>query len=137
MDGQNKELLNKVLTDRLNKVLSKQTEAEEGKQAFKEAMDASSRLIEIEKIEVSHQETVKQMEAEEKRDLRNETVKISEAQKDRIVQVGIFVAGMVVSPLIERWVKMGYAKILCEFEKDYTFTTAAGKSLSGLFRFKK
>lgn len=137
MDGQNKELLNKVLTNRLTKVLSTQTETEEDKQAFKEAMDASSRLIEIEKIEVSHREAVEKMEAEEKRDLRNETVKISEAQKDRIVQVGIFVAGMVVSPLIERWVKMGYAKVLCEFEKDYTFTTAAGKSLSGLFRFKK
>ena len=136
MDGQNKELLNKVIGHRLEKVLE-QTETDEDKQAFKEAMDALSKQIELEKIELSHQEQVKKLESEEKWNTRNETVKISEANKDRIVQIGIFGAGLIVSPFIERWVKMSYAKVLCEFEKDYNFTTSAGRALSGLFRFKK
>lgn len=137
MNEENKALLSELIKTRLEKVRAKPSESDEDKLAFKEAMDALSKQIELEKIEVSHQEQVKKMESEEKWNSRNETVKISEANKDRYVQIAIFVAGMVVSPFIERQVKMSYAKLLCEFEKDYSFTTSAGRSLSGLFRFKK
>ena len=52
-------------------------------------------------------------------------------------QIGIFAAGLILGPFIESACKRGYARMLCEFEKDYTFTTTAGRQLSGLFRFKK
>lgn len=45
-------------------------------------------------------------------------------------------AGMVVTPMIDYGVKRILATMLCEFEKDYTFTTSAGKSLMSMFRFK-
>ena len=137
MDEQNKELLDKVIKDRLEHALGNTTETEEDKQAFKEAMDALSKRIELEKIETSHREQNKKMEIEKNKDLRNEKIKISEANKDRIIQIGTFTAGLFLGPIIESLVKKGYAKMLCEFEKDYTFTTSAGRALSGLFRFKK
>ena len=41
-----------------------------------------------------------------------------------------------ITPVIDYGVKKVFAKMLCEFEKDYTFTTTAGKTLSSIFKFK-
>jgi hypothetical protein len=123
MNENNRELLEKVIKERLEHSLESKAE---DSQSFKEAMDAISKQIEIDKIDASTQEH-----------LRDEEFKKKEAFMDRIVQVGIFVSGLVVGPIIEKKVKLGYAKVLCEFEKDYTFTTSAGRALSGFFKFKK
>lgn len=137
MDANNKELLTKVINNRLEKALAADPEKEENRVAFKEAMDALSKQIELDKLEASNRELIKKMEMEEKQNLRAEIVKIEEAKKERFLQIGLFVGGAVVAPIVERWIKTGYAKMLCEFEKDYTFTTTAGRALSGLFRSKK
>lgn len=136
MNERNRELLDRVIENRLNEVLHPNAGSDEDKNTFKEAMDALNKKIELEKIETSHQEQIKKMEMEKERNHRDEIVKIEEARRDRIVQIGLFVGGAVLSPMIERWIKTGYAKMLCEFEKDYTFTTSAGRALSSLFRFK-
>lgn len=76
-------------------------------EAFKEAMDAIDRQNELDKN-----------------------------NKDRIVKVVEIGAAIIAVPLIEAGCKKAFAKMICEFEKDYTFTTSAGKALGNLFRFK-
>ena len=43
-------------------------------------------------------------------------------------------AAVVVAPIVENKFRKGFAKMICEFEKDYNFTTTAGRSLSKLFK---
>ena len=57
--------------------------------------------------------------------------------KDRIVKVVEIGAAVLLAPLVEAGCKKAFAHMLCEFEKDYNFTTMAGKSLSALFKFRK
>ena len=113
MDDKNRELLGKVVEDRLKRALNSNPDEDDA--SFKEAMDAVDKQLDLDKIEASREQ----------------------AKKDRLVQVGTFAAGLVVAPVIDGLIKRGFAKMLCTFEKDYTFTTTAGKTLSSLFRFKK
>lgn len=55
--------------------------------------------------------------------------------KDRIIKCVEIGAAIIATPLIEAGIRKAFAKTICEFEKDYTFTTSAGKSLSKLFKF--
>ena len=138
MDEQNKVLLNKVINNRLERVLANPSETDEDKQAFKEAMEATKTLIEVEKIENSHQEQIKKMEMEDKRDRRNEKIKITEAHTERAVQIGIFAAGLFVAPYIENRFNLALAEVYGAFEKDYNWTTSFGRALANsVFRSKK
>ena len=119
MDEKNRELLSKVTESRLKKALVSTGDDEADKVAFKEAMDAVSKELELEKL---------QSEAETKK---------AEARKDRTVRFVVLGAEIIAVPLIDFICKKRYARMLCEFEKDYTFTTTAGRGLSSLFRFKK
>ena len=137
MDERNRNLLKDLIEDRLERAIDADPNNEEDKLVFKEAMEAVNKQIELDKIETSHKEQIEKMKMDKEQSLRDETVKLEEAKKERLVQIGLFAAGLLISPIIEVACKKGYAKMLCEFEKDYTFTTSAGRSLSGLFRFKK
>lgn len=137
MDETNRGLLEKVVENRLNAALQSNADSEEGKTKFKEAMDAVSKQIELDKLDASRQAELERVKMEHEKNLREEQTKTEEAKKDRMVQVGTFIGGLLLAPVIEVACKKGYAKMLCEFEKDYTFTTSAGRALSGLFRFKK
>ena len=144
MDAKNRELLEGVIEDRLRRAQLSDPENEVDKQVFKEAMDALSKQIELDKIDASHEEQLAKLKIENERlkaecekNLRDEATKKSEAKKDRWVQIGTFGAGLLIAPAIEYGFKKGFAKLICEFEKDYTFTTSAGRGLSSLFRFKK
>lgn len=137
MNERNKELLSEVIEDRLERALNSPGDSEEDKYAFNEAMTAIGKQIELDKIEASRQEQIRKLNADEINRVRDDEFKKSEARTDRFIQIGIFAAGLVIAPLIEVATKKSYAKLLCEFEKDYTFTTSAGRALSGLFRFKK
>ena len=57
--------------------------------------------------------------------------------KDRIVKFVEIGTAVVIAPLIETGCKKAFAHMICEFEKNDSFATMAGKSLSGLFKFKK
>lgn len=107
MKKDNRDLLEKVIKDRLDKSLQSEN-AEEASVAFNEAMEAIDRQNTLDK----------------------ET-------RDRIVKYVEIGAAVVLTPLIEAGCKKAFAHMLCEFEKDYNFTTMAGKSLSGLFKFRK
>ena len=107
MKKDNRDLLEKVIKDRLDKSLQSEN-AEEASVAFNEAMEAIDRQNTLDK----------------------ET-------RDRIVKYVEIGAAVVLTPLIEAGCKKAFAHMLCEFERDYNFTTMAGKSLSGLFKFRK
>ena len=109
----NKKLLEKVIEDRLETSLNQEVDAEERKQALKEAMEATDRQIQIEKIESSRKE-----------DKKNKILKC--------VEIGIPVALFALDCVF----KIHYMKKVCNFEKDYTFTTTPGKGIGSLFRFK-
>ena len=111
----NKEKLEQVIDNRLGIALEKDVTSDEGKQAFKEAMEAMDRKIQLEKISDA-----------EKEQKKNRIIKIVEVAA---IPVALFVADVAF--------KTYYMKTVCNFEKDYTFTTSPGKGLSSLFRFKK
>ena len=59
------------------------------------------------------------------------------ARNEMLIKGVEIAAAVIVAPLIDTRCKTAFAHMLCEFEKDYNFTTMAGKSLSGLFKFRK
>lgn len=100
----------KLLEEVINNRLNKSLgeDTDEAKAAFEEAMQAIDRQAELDKG-------------------KNEKIM-------KLVEIG---AAIVVAPLIEAGCKKAFARMICEFEKDYSFTTTAGKTLSALFKFKK
>lgn len=106
MKKENKELLDKVITDRLTKSLG--ANPDEAEAAFKEAMEAIDRQKDMDKD-----------------------------KKDRLVKIVEIGSAVLLAPLVEVGCKKAFAHMICEFEKDYSFTTMAGKSLSALFKFRK
>ena len=60
-----------------------------------------------------------------------------QAAKDRLIKCGEIALAVLVTPMIEAGCKKAFAKMICDFEKDYNFTTMAGRSLSSIFKFKK
>lgn len=60
-----------------------------------------------------------------------------QAAKDRLIKCGEIALAVIVTPMIEAGCKKAFAKMICDFEKDYNFTTMAGRSLSTIFKFKK
>lgn len=120
MNEDNKKLLEEVINDRLKKSLGENPG--EASAAFEEAMKAIDRQNELDKT---------------KNDLDGIKNERDSKNRDRLVKVVEIGAVVVAAPLIEAACKKGFAYMICEFEKDYSFTTMAGKSLSSLFKFKK
>ena len=89
-------------------------ELETEKQNFIRVENAKDRTLEEEKIKADKIDKI-----------QNRAVKL--------IEIG---ALCVAVPLIDGYFKTNFAKMLCEFEKEYTFTTTAGRSLSSLFKFK-
>ena len=51
----------------------------------------------------------------------------------KVLEIGV---ALVAVPMIDNKFKTRFAEMICNFEKDYNFTTTAGRSLSSLFKFK-
>lgn len=112
---ENRELLEKVYRDRLTKALEQEADSEEKRAAFKDAMDATDRLIEMQKLESMKKD----------QDL-GRILKYVEALA---LPVGLVVLDYVF--------KKDFLRQVCQFEIDNTFTTTPGRSgVSGFFRFK-
>ena len=125
MDKDNEKLLNEVIKDRLAGAVGCDS-FEDRSASLDQAMKAIDRQVELTKLEDARNEK-----------LRNEQFKMEEARKDRTIR-GVEVIGtLALAPAIDYVVKNKFATRICNFEKDYTFTTQAGRSLSNLFRFKK
>lgn len=60
-----------------------------------------------------------------------------QAAKDRLIKCGEIALAVIVTPMIEAGCKKAFAKMICDFEQDYNFTTMAGRSLTSIFKFKK
>lgn len=110
---EHKELLEEVVKDRLERSLNAPSE-EEKDNAFEEAMKATDRCIEIEKVE-SDQQTQKV----------NRIIKIIE-----IAAVPVALAGL------NYLFKKDFLKDVMRFEREDTFTGSGGRSVSSWFRFR-
>lgn len=126
MNNETKELLGKVIEDRLKKALSSDAKPEDSSVAFEQAMKAVDRLNELEKTEASHDDQVEKRKTSTK-----------EAKVNTIIRCVEVAGTILLVPIVTTVCNRAYAKDLCNFEKDYTFTTSAGKALSRLFRFGK
>jgi hypothetical protein len=161
MEKTNRELLEEVIKDRLTKSLDN---AESNTEAFEEAMKAIAKQndidkhihelekhvcdvekfnYEVEMNKLKHEHEVlmdKIRNGLDKEKLEHEkdksTLESKKNKRDMVMKIVEIGAIVVAAPLIEAGCKKAFAEILCNFEKDYTFTTTAGRSLSSLFRFK-
>ena len=131
-----KELLELVVCELLEKSRDEDLPEAQKKQIFEEAMKATDRYIEVSKMETKRIVEIGKMET-------TRSVELSKIESDKekklnqalkyVELIGIPVALMAVDFAF----KMRYTKTVCNFEKDYTFTTQAGRSISQFFRFKK
>lgn len=126
MENKNRKLLDEVIKDRLEQALKSEVGTEEADAAFKQAMDAIDRETELSKMEASSEEQAKKQEQSKKEARMNWIIKG--------VEIGVVLIGV---PVVQFLCNKSFAKTMCNFEKDYTFTTSAGKSLSRLFKFGK
>lgn len=125
MNKENRKLLDEVISSRLEYV-STYTDADDNEtEAFRQAMEAIDRQIKISELDASADEQIK------KQDQSKE-----EAKKDRLVKLVEICAVPLVLVGVQYVCNMRYAKVLCNFEKDYTFTTSAGRAMSKFFNFK-
>lgn len=91
-------------------------ETKDGKDLnFKEAMEIADRLIQIEKFENEQKEKEKNRRVE-------------------YIKIAATGGGIILGFMIDNY----FLKKVCNFEKDYTFTTTPAKRLVGsIFRFRK
>ena len=82
---------------------------------FDEAMEALDRFIELSKID-------------------NEKIETKNNKLMKYIEIG---GTILVAPLIGYLTNKSLMKMMSLFEKNYTFTTTAGRSLSKIFSFKK
>lgn len=131
----NKELLDQVIEQSLMDVQDHEVCSEPHQKAFKEAMEAYDRRIELEKIEEKQRELAlkeKEMELKE-RELANKEKSEKGIKVLKYIEIGIPFGLLAV----EYMFKHKFMKDVCNFEKDYTFTTTPGRSISSLFKWKK
>lgn len=123
MNKKNKQLLEEVIQKRLELALKAEGEISEA--AFEEAMEAIDRQTAIDKIKLEALNNQDKMQVDKTRDRRDSVIKC--------LEIG---ATIIAAPIITAKINKTFAHMLCEFEKDYNFTTTAGKSLSKIFKLK-
>ena len=135
MNDRNKQLLDEVIEKRLEQTLKSDANPEDNV-AFKQAMEAIDRQIKISELEANRQLEISKFEAAcAEQNLKHETAK-SDINWSRAFKVVEFVVAPVAMAAIQHKHNMDFAHVLCMFEKDYTFTTTAGRQTSKFFNFK-
>ena len=120
-----KELLDRVVSDRLEIAIDGNLSEEEQRLVFKQGMEALDRRIQLEKLETD-KEAQREKSADAKVDQsKNRAIKIIEIAA---VPAVLFIADCAF--------KRYYMHQVCNFERDYTFTTTPGRGIAGLFRLK-
>ena len=151
MDDNNRQLLSEVVQKKLNQALNCSADDENYNQVFKDAMVAVDKQLELDKIDTSYQEHWEKLdvekakfeaekerfEAEKAEHIRKEEFEKEEAIKSRYVQIGIFAAGLIITPIAEYIVKGALASKIGKIEQFETYTSSAGRSISSWFRLKK
>lgn len=160
MYNENYDKLNELLGMRLDEAISNRTDFEDyNNEPYLEAMKIAEVINNIDKQETELEKTKMDIRCREnsddikakierdrltiERDRLNADVQNSciehniEKSKNnsqtalRVLEIA---AAVVVAPILEHKFRKGFAKMICEFEKDYNFTTTAGRSLSKLFK---
>ena len=120
MNERTKMLLTELIEQRLQEALN--SDEENRDYQFDEAMKALDRQIELSKLE---NESLEQKKAKD------------DSKWGMIIKAAEIGATILIVPTIDYLCKRAFAERICTFEREDTFRTQAGKSLSGLFRFKK
>lgn len=135
-----KELLVEELQYYHDIVLDDGEEPEARNQAHKKLTEVTDRLIKLGQMEAESLEAETKLKLEENKIKLDET-KFENSKEDtkksnviRWVEVVAVPVGILV---LDFAFKRSFATRVCNFEKDYTFTTTAGRSISGLFKFKR
>ncbi len=116
-----KELENRLeIEDKKNEVQNRKNELEIN--AKKEA-DKEKLRLEAEKIRLDNQKSV-----------NNYNLEQDKLSTQRLLKILEVTAAVVLTPMIDNKFRTKFAKLICNFEKDYNFTTTAGRSLSKLFK---
>ena len=160
MYNENYDKLNELLTMRLDEAISNRTDFDDyNTEPYLEAMKIAEVINNIDKQETELEKTKMDIRCREnsddikakierdrltiERDRLNADVQnsciehnIEKSQNNsqtalRVLEIA---AAVVVAPIVEHKFRKGFAKMICEFEKDYNFTTTAGRSLSKLFK---
>ena len=153
MYNENYDKLNELLTMRLDEAISNRTDFDDyNNEPYLEAMkiaevinniDKQETELEKTKMDIKCRENSDDIKAKIERDRLNADVQNSCIEHDieksknnsqtalRVLEIA---AAVVVAPIVEHKFRKGFAKMICEFEKDYNFTTTAGRSLSKLFK---
>lgn len=160
MYNENYDKLNELLTMRLDEAISNRTDFEDyNNEPYLEAMKIAEVINNIDKQETELEKTKMDIRCRENSDdikakIERERLTI---ERDRLnadmqnsciehnieksknnsqtaLRVLEIAAAVVVAPIVENKFRKGFAKMICEFEKDYNFTTTAGRSLSKLFK---
>ena len=58
------------------------------------------------------------------------------AEKDQYIRIATFAAGLILAPILETVCKRELARFIGTVEQMEYFTSSAGKSISGWFRWK-
>lgn len=163
MDNDNRELLTRVIAKNLDYALEAEQGSEEGKTAFKHAMEAIDRESRMCKDDDSYREVTSKLETEkEKIRIEEERVKLEKerleyekdlrakeekAKRKEVIATWIFrgveiVAVCVAVPLIQQKIdlkfKRDFASVCMDWESTgETFTSLPGRSIKEFFRFKR
>ena len=109
-----KSRLEAVVKDRIEKASDENLSQDEKEAAFEEAMKATDRFIELCNVKSD-----------------------KDKKWDKVLKYVELFAVPLALATVEFLFKMRFTKTVCNFEKDYTFTTRAGQSVSQFFKFRK
>ena len=112
-------------------------EKEEVKSNLDSIRDDKNRNFQIQLEEMRQEFELHRDELNYYREKEKVELEAKKARNEMLIKGIEIAAAVIVTPLIDMRCKTTFAHMLCEFEKDYNFTTMAGKSLSGLFKFRK
>ena len=112
-------------------------EKEEVKSNLDSIRDDKNRNFQVQLEEMRQEFELHRDELNYYREKEKAELEAKKARNEMLIKGIEIAAAVLVTPLIDMRCKTTFAQMLCEFEKDYNFTTMAGKSLSGLFKFRK
>lgn len=112
-------------------------EKEEVKSNLDSMRDDKNRAFQVQLEEMKQEFELHRDELNYYREKEKAELEAKKARNEMLIKGIEIAAAVLVTPLIDMRCKTTFAHMLCEFEKDYNFTTMAGKSLSGLFKFRK
>ena len=113
--------------------VNEDVDAKERASAHKLEMEATDRLMKLEQAIASSEEAKKRALLEQQK-YEHSLEEHKKANVIRWFEVAAVPVGVLV---LDHLFKQVYMIRVNDFEKDYTYTTSAGKAISGLFKFKK